>query len=357
MAKSPNNLDFAEWIEEAFEGRLKYNSGKWFCKNREIKLDNDEFFYDIEKIRRETKPEEPTTIQRLVHTYLNLAKDKRNDIKGHLQNICRYEGQWIQLEVITKVLENPNQPYTKSNLNHFQKLIIKNLLFEPESELMFIVYGIGGSGKSTYLNLIKQLFDNDVSSIQANGLATDYNRYQALKHRLICSDELGSDTIDNQYLKQIVSKQQVSVRSLYCNPEEIVSQSRIIYSCNKPPSLNVSDTGILRRIKYYKMDKKILNPDTSMNKKKFDKKELINIALECYHEQGSLEELNDDTHEAIMQGNSVFKMMKYNRDRNDYYSDNYETYKAYCYDNGYKPFNRDNFENIYELIKEWRMFK
>lgn len=356
MPKQISNYDFALWLNESFNGKLKYNCGKWFYGTREVKLDNDELFYNIDKIRQQQEGQ-ATEYQRVVNAYLNLSKDKRNDVKSHLQNICRYEGEWIPLKIITKVLENPNKEFHKTNLSHEQKMIIRNLLFEPNSEIMFIVFGVGGSGKSTYLNLIKQLFENDVSSIQANGLATDYNRYTALKHRLICSDELGSDTIDNQYLKQIVSKQQVSVRSLYCNPEEIVSQSRIIYSCNKPPSLNVSDTGILRRIKYFKMDKKILNPDTSMNKKVYNPDELLNIALECYHEKGSLEELNEDTHEAIMLGNSVYKSMKYYRSLNDYTKDNYQGYKEYCYENGYKPFNRDNYENIFELIKEWKIFK
>lgn len=356
MAKQMNNYDFALWIVESFNNKLKYNCGKWFYGTREVKLDNDELFYNIDKIRQQQK-EEANEYQRVVNTYLNLSKDKRNDVKAHLQNICRYEGEWIPLKIITKVLSNPDKEFHRTNLTHEQKLIIKNLLFEPNSEVMFIIYGVGGSGKSTYLNLIKQLFDNDVSSIQANGLATDYNRYIALRHRLICSDELGSETIDNQYLKQIISKQQVSVRSLYCNPEEIISQSRVIYSSNNPPSLNVSDTGILRRIKYYKMDKKILNPDTSMNRKVYTPDELLNIALECYHEEGNLDEFNEDTHEAIMLGNSVYKMMKFNRDRNDYYSDNYNNYRVFCGENGYKPFNRDNYDKIYELIKEWKIFK
>ena len=172
---------------------IKFIAGKWFNKfNVEIK--------DISSY-----------IARSCHLF------KSNDIKDVEEAFINWYGKkigkWPEMIIVSMTkdrgpIEDKSQlPF---ELDEKQLIIINRILFHPEDEIMFITTGVGGSGKSTFLNIVKQLFDNDVSATTLDQLSNDFMLSQAIKHRLIASDELSKGELNNTKLKTLISKQQLS---------------------------------------------------------------------------------------------------------------------------------------------------
>ena len=141
---------------------------------------------------------------------------------------------------------------------------------------------MGGSGKSTFLNIIRQLFDNDVSSTPLGDLGQPFILAEALKHRLIASDELGKGEVDLPIIKTIVSKQKIQVNEKFGATYTTQAQSALFFCCNKAPKLDIADTGILRRIVYYSRNSKIKNPNPNFKSQKYSHDDLIDFVLYAY---------------------------------------------------------------------------
>ena len=125
-----------------------------------------------------------------------------------------------------------------------QLMIINRLLFHPEDEVMFITTGVGGSGKSTFLNIIKQLFNNDCYSASVSDLSNNFVVAEAVKHRLIASDELAKGDLDTKVLKTLASKQNLGINPKNLPPHEVKTQSALVWCCNIAPRLDGVDCGI-----------------------------------------------------------------------------------------------------------------
>lgn len=238
-----------------------------------------------------------------------------------------------------------------------QLIIINRLLFHPEDEHAFITTGVGGSGKSTFLNIVRQLFDNDCSPCTVGDLKNSFMLAEAVKHRLIASDELAKDDLDEGVLKTLISKQPITCNPKNEKPYETLVQSCVFWCCNTAPRIDLTDTGILRRIIYYERNTKIKNPDKSLNKKEYSKEELLNIVVHA-----SMMEVDDfedkfkiETMKYLKKNHSISiwwnKQNKFPKKdiwvRNE---DAYECYTSWCSQFGYKRCNLSNFEEICMLL-------
>ena len=230
-------------------------------------------------------------------------------------------------------------------LDEKQLIIINRLLFHREGNNLFITTGIGGSGKSTFLNIVKQLFDNDVSPASISELGNEFTRAEAVKCRLIASDELSAGELNNAALKSMSDH-----NDIYCNPKGTKGyatkcQSQFIWSCNKVPRIDATDSGILRRIIFYERNTKILNPDASLSKKIYSEDELLTIARVAlaYEDENWIEVFEDETHKLIMKDNSV----------NLCPATTYQEYVDSCKNKGLRAFSEPNWLEISNLFEEW----
>lgn len=258
-------------------------------------------------------------------------------------------GKWHELPIVEDAKRLGaiwNDDLLPFPLDHKQLQIINILLFHPEEEALFIVTGVGGSGKSTYLNIIKQLFDNDYSSASLSDLANEFSVAEAVKHRLICSDELAKGDLDSKILKQLASKQNMLVNPKGKTAYEVKTQSSLFWCCNQVPKIDCTDTGILRRLIYYCRDTPIKNPNKSLNSKEYSYNELLIIARRAlsFEDNNWRKLFEKETHRCIMSNNSV-AICK---------TSDYATYKEKCIKKGLKPFSEPNFEQIFDLYNEWK---
>lgn len=275
------------------------------------------------------------------------------EIEDSLKGLAYYneDGFWPELEIIGKARELEKVPSLPFPLDFKQLVIIDRLLFHPDDEVIFITTGIGGSGKSTFLNIIRQLFGNDVSNCSLGDLTNDFNVAEAVKHRLIASDELAKGELNLPIIKQLASKQKMMVNPKHMTAYEVQTQSAMFFCCNKAPKLDVTDTGILRRIIYYERNTRIENPDPTLNKHVFTDEELLSIArnaLETERIQSTYGNWTDifkeETHKYIMKDNSVYLLLG---------RVVYVDYVDGCREKGLKAYSEPNWREIHDLFTEW----
>ena len=257
-------------------------------------------------------------------------------------------GWWPELPILNEarqILKMPKKdlPDLPIELTLQQKIIIRCLLEQKDN--LFIICGAGGSGKSTFLNLIRQIFDNDYVDLSLDQLANPFELATGVTHRLISSTEINTDNLDNGKLKQLVSHEVITVNHKHQEPYQVQTQSQLIFVCNKPPRMDLSDTGLLRRIIYYGMEKPIAKPDPTIATRKFHSYELALIVAECLRLDLTdwKEYFITDTRYYLSKYHSVYRAN----------TNSYPQYRFYCQENGYKALSRANFEEIYDLFTEW----
>lgn len=306
------------------KGRLRFISGKWFYNDTEIK--------NIRQYMLQTE-----------HT-LNTVKECQDFIDFYA---TMYEevDKWPETKIVRKARESKTLEPLCFPLNSEQLMIIRKLI-DGDEEKMFILTGVGGSGKSTFLNIVRQIFDNDVAACSISDLSDKFQVAEAVRHRLISSDELAADDVDNKTLKTMISQQKMQCNPKYEKPFTVKCQSGIIFCCNNPPKLDLDDSGMLRRIVYYAMDQKIKNPVLKLNEKKWSEDDLVNIAahalaLDTTNWEDSFKR---DTREYLLKNNSVYLNP----------SDEYSEYAALTRMDGMKPFSAPRWREIKDLIFEWK---
>lgn len=264
---------------------------------------------------------------------------------------------WPTLDIITEAKQKMNNKdliFKKLpiDLEYKQLVIINRLLFHPEDEIMFITTGIGGSGKSTFLNLIRQLFNNDSIDIPLHELK-GFNLSEACKHRLISSDELGKGELKNDTVKTIISKQKMYVDVKGTKGYTTKWQSSLFYCCNTAPIIDITDSGILRRIVYYERNTKIKNPDKSANHKIFTHDELltITVAAAAAETDNWFELFADETHKYLLQNNSLYIAYQHIGENIKSYND----YVDFCKWSKKTAYSINTYYSMIELFKDWNI--
>lgn len=138
--------------------------------------------------------------------------------------------------------------------------LLKRSIFEK----FFIFKGTGGTGKSTFCNLIMRMVGKRyVSTVKLNQFDQDY--YLAtMIDKLVNIDFDASDkkTLeDSGRFKSITCSEPVSVRQIYAAVVEMVSCATVIINANHMPKIADKSDGLYRRMILVEIDKKIKNPD------------------------------------------------------------------------------------------------
>ena len=303
---------------------LRFISGKWFLNGKELK-EIDRYLLTVD---------------------LNInSVDKIKKVKDMFIMLYGESGDWLELPIIEEAKKQKSLKPLCFPLNKQQLTIINRLLIGQNEEVAFICTGIGGSGKSTFLNIVKQIFENDVAACTLSDL-NGFNISEAVSHRLIASDELASDELNNGLLKSIISRQCIQVNPKNQTPYQTKCQSALFFCCNEAPKIDLDDTGMLRRIIYYKMNEKIKNPDRTLNHRAWTHEDLVNIvahalAIDTTNWKKQFEE---DTHYFLLKNNSVWRF----KDKNVY-----NDYVISCKKSNLKPFSEPKWKSIRALVEEW----
>jgi len=307
-------------FKTAYPHKIRFISGKWFDENDDEINNIDKYLFELS-----SQPEffkyflfwkTPTDI----HNWEELF------VVGYGTNELWPLTKYARLGAKVCTIEKEDLAFP---LTYEQALIIGVMLFRPEEECFFICTGVGGSGKSTFGNIVKQLFSNDVANTPIDELA-GFKLAEAVKHRLIYSEEISHGELNCSNLKMLASKQEITVEPKYLTPYEVKTQSAMFWNCNRAPKIDIEDSGNMRRLIFYRRDVKIENPDTSLNKKRYSEEELIKFAQYAYRCINECPNWRDvfkkDTFNTIMKDNKIYKFYKEG-------AKTYEEYKRKCYEN------------------------
>lgn len=128
----------------------------------------------------------------------------------------------------------------------------------------FIFQGDGGTGKSTFQDLIvKMLGENNRARVGIDKMDADY--YLAtLLSKLINIDD---DAVDGKVLentgrfKSLVTGNEITVRQIFKEPVTFTPFATCMFSCNKLPRILDKTSGLYRRMVIIELNNKISKPD------------------------------------------------------------------------------------------------
>lgn len=373
QVKKISMLDLVRDFNRLCGHRIKFISGKWFIyKNGEATEINNMVRYLIFN---------PDNLPLSSFASAFKSTDDYSDLLSEYIALYSEEGLWPESKAIAcgRKLKKPRKPLclplTKKDLMMINYMIEHH----NDGETMFILTGAGGTGKSTLGNLICQIFDNDIGAASLSDLGNIFSVEEAIRHRIVFSDELQSDDLNQGNIKKLVSNQVLQVQAKGERPYSTRCQSVFLFSCNNPPRIDVSDSGILRRlIYYYKGPEDVIKkPDPSLNRKTFTLEELADVV--CAALSVDMTDWKSafikDSHRQILNSNSVYYFLtksdcSYTRlpdgsihrkpkgnnmrtagfpDEQDYYKD----YSDFCAAYGFKRLALPKFLSVESIIRQW----
>ena len=139
--------------------------------------------------------------------------------------------------------------------------LLKKNLFEK----FVICKGEGGTGKSTYMNLLHRMVGGDANCSHI-GLA-DFDKDYYLASTVGKLVNIDDDVVDGKTLentgrfKSIISGNIISVRQIYKEVMDFVPYITCIFSCNRLPRIMDKTSGLYRRMILIELNNKVQNPD------------------------------------------------------------------------------------------------
>ena len=184
-------------------------------------------------------------------------------------------------------------------IRYIQTAVGYSLTGSTAEQCAFFLLGDGNNGKSTFIDVIRQMFGDYASNIQAetlmirnnNGINSDIARLKGA--RLVTSAEPNEGLRLNEGLmKQLTGGDVVTARKLYGDEFEFKPEFKLWMATNHKPIIRGTDYGIWRRMHIIPFNAKI--PKEKVDKQLTDKllKELDGIfvwalrGLAMYHKYG-----------------------------------------------------------------------
>lgn len=214
----------------------------------------------------------------------------------------------------------------------------------------FVFYGEGGTGKSTILNIIQDLFKGYDAVFDAKSLANGHNQFatEAFKTNPLVAVQHDGDLSkieDNTILNQIVAHEKIIIneknRALY----SMKIGSMLFMGTNTPVKITNSKSGIIRRlIDIYPTGNKVpfKRYNELMNQIQFELGAIASYCLDIYREMGGKTAYGDYKPRGMIYETDFF----YNFVEENYFNFKdadgvtlkaaYELYKNFCEYNGAK---------------------
>lgn len=145
----------------------------------------------------------------------------------------------------------------KDLIRYVQKAVGYSLTGSTTEQCAFFLYGTGRNGKSTFIDIIRDIFGDYAANIQPETIMVRSNQSTAINSdiarlkgaRLVTSVEPNEGVrINEGLLKQLTGDDTVTARKLYGDEFEFKPEFKLWMATNHKPVIRGTDTGIWRRI-------------------------------------------------------------------------------------------------------------
>ncbi len=246
----------------------------------------------------------------------------------------------------------------------FKQIVGYSLLKNTRHQMAFFLTGSGSNGKSTILQMVKNLFGyRNTASLSLTDLEDKF-KVAELENKLInIGDDISNTPIkDTGKFKKLVSGEGVMVERKNQRPFDLLNYATFWFSTNKMPNFGDKSEGMQRRITILPFNAKFSPKDNDYDPDIADKvmtdtamSHLLNLAIEGLHKLRSHGRFSIPR--SVVAANEGYKIESssvlqwfedtgYPPKRLEAKTTQhwYELYKQWCYDAGYaKPFSRRQF--------------
>ena len=141
----------------------------------------------------------------------------------------------------------------KDLIRYIQKALGYSLTGSTVEQCAFFLFGTGKNGKSTFLDVVRDVFGDYAANIQPETIMVRNNSGSAINSdiarlkgaRLVTSEGV---RINEGLLKQLTGDDTVTARKLYSEEFEFKPEFKLWMATNHKPIIRGTDTGIWRRI-------------------------------------------------------------------------------------------------------------
>jgi len=145
--------------------------------------------------------------------------------------------------------------------SYVQRALGYSLLGNADQRALFVLYGPSGTGKSTILETLGEVFGTYATTAQAgtfraakNDKGPSNDLHELRGRRFVTTSETAENaSFDEDLLKRITGRDKVRSRALYQESQEWTPECTIWMATNNPPRLNSDDDAIWRRLKLIPM--------------------------------------------------------------------------------------------------------
>lgn len=233
----------------------------------------------------------------------------------------------------------------------------------------FVLVGGGGTGKSTYCNLIRRMFKAKyISKVALSQFDQDYHLSTLIGAMVNIDDDASNEKIlkDAGRFKSATAGVPVLVRPIYSEPIELLCMATIIVCANSMPKIQDDSEGLYRRLLLVELNNRIKDPDRDFDYKitDLDMEYFFYKACEAIHRvlrsgRFTMEESEETLKQKFkVQQSSINKWCQLEYITTDYLINKglkmiYQDYRLWCGLCGYSPFNYGNF--VEAIVKQYKL--
>lgn len=175
-------------------------------------------------------------------------------------------------------------------IRYVQKAVGYTLTGSTREQCAFFLYGTGRNGKSTFLDIIRDILGDYATNVQPETLMVKSNTSSTINSdiarlkgaRLVTSVEPNEGVrINEGLLKQLTGDDPVTARKLYSEEFEFKPEFKLWMATNHKPIIRGTDTGIWRRIHMIPFTVQIPEEQIDKNLRHKLKSELTGIFKWC----------------------------------------------------------------------------